>query len=266
MPVLFEEINSKIQAFIVQQKTDFYGLEDKDHKLPLSDAVFCATDTPRNRAFFEAIGKALQALRQKTPKPHVLYAGSGTGILGFFALVLGADSCFFLEHNPHSLEFSQRLAIFLGLEERIIFQRGDATEFIPPQKYDLLISETLTSGFVREDFPFIVNHLRNYAKPHAIILPAEFLVTATEKDRFGTSLAQQSFRFKSLQGFIPRRIRLQHLETTELSWITESTLYDDIKLRSGDAVSYLNETHQQVENFNNPCFRLEKFDGNKEKS
>lgn len=252
----FDEIHHKIQKFISSQKIEAYSLEDTQYKLPLSDALFCATDAPRNRAFFVAIQKAISDLQEKTDSVHVVYAGSGTGILGIFALACGADSAVFLEHNPYSLDYSKKLSRYCGYADRIKFIKCDATTLKLETSYNLLISETLTSGFVREEFPLIVNNLVHFRAKNSVILPQKFVLTLEEKNNSEECIRVQEFSFHSKNGF-PKIGLFLHKNTTQLLWKTICTLYDDIVLSSGSCISFLNQTQQKRDGFHHPFFFIE---------
>lgn len=256
----FDAINTDIQTFLQAQQTNFYTQEDKQYKLPTSDAIFCALDTPRNRAFFTAIGKAIVSLQKNRENIKVLYAGSGTGILGVFALHLGAEYCEFLEHNPYSLELSKQLVEHCGYTDRVIFRECDATQ-IEIEPYDLLISETLTSGFVSEEFPQIVNHLRQFGNDHSIIIPEQFEVTLLEKNEAGDIVNTQTFLFTSQDGFEKQIMHLMP-ETTQITWRTKTCLYDDVSLDSGDCISFMNEMTQEVKNIEHQLFSFTSTDSN----
>src|SRR6185295_943952 len=148
----------------------------------------------------------------------------------------------------------------LKLEAQIEFQEGDATKFVPDRPYDLLLSETLTSGFGREEFPLIINHLRKFGAPESVIIPERFIVTLREKDAAENTLAEQEFSFISAQGFAPQQIKLQNSRTEKVSWHTTCFLSENVVLHSGDCVSFLNEMTQEVAEFLHPLFTLEKVE------
>jgi len=235
----FDLIHNQIQAFLSAQKEDPSALGNKCYKLPLSDALFCAEDVVRNRAFFQGIQQAIQ---ERPERPlTVVDAGSGTGILGAFALALGAEKCFFLEHNPHSLELSKKLVDHLGFKEQSVFIECDATQVELPEPYDILISETLSSGFVTEDFPRIVAHLKRYGKPGSVIIPERFRITMTEEDEGGRELEQTVWNIQSRKVAEDKRPIAKNQKTRSLCWHTKGWIYGDIAVESGDCMSFLNE-------------------------
>jgi hypothetical protein len=184
----------------------------------------------------------------------VVDAGSGTGILGAFALSLGASKCYFLEHNPNSLQLSKSLIDELGLSDKSIFMECDARNVELPEKYDLLISETLSSGFVQEDFVPIVRHLLQFSQPHALFIPESFKIELDELDDQKKQLNTQSFFFSTEHGFPDRLIKASPA-ATHLKWITDAELYGGTHLRTGDCVSFLNERITGVDE-GHPIFEL----------
>jgi len=75
----FDLIQSRIDSFIqkISSQEDIFF---KENKLQLSDAIFCAEDSTRNKKFYDAIGQALQDIRSKLQddqKIRVVDAGAG---------------------------------------------------------------------------------------------------------------------------------------------------------------------------------------------
>ena len=237
----FQEINSKIQKFLLDQKIDAYGLADKKYKLPLSDALFCAEDTVRNKFFFQAIKKALENLKLEKKEIIVVDAGSGTGILGIFALLLGADKCYFLEHNPFTLDLSKKVLDFFNLSEKSQVIHCDATKHELAEKYDLLISETLSSDFFKEDFPLIVKNLQRYAQKKSIVIPGKFEVLLSEYDDFENKLEEKKFVFKADKIEQKNNFKAKNKNTTNIHITTKACLYDDVWINDGDCMSFLNK-------------------------
>ena len=254
----FDFLQTKIQTFLEAKKQSAYLIEDSKYKLPLSDAIFCAQDTIRNRKFFEAIGRAVTDLKKDQPSLTVVDAGSGTGILGIFALFSGADKCYFLENNPYSLKLSQELIHHLGLSDKSVFRECDASTYQLPELFDLMISETLSAGFVHEDFPRIVNHLKSFAKSHAIIVPEAFDAVMIEQDSSGNELHEQTFHFDSLEGFNSQKLELNP-KTRTLKWTMDANLYDGLWFRSGESSSFLNERKMDIRNEKHPFFEMKQF-------
>ena len=243
--------------------TDFYKLQDmilwylsytQTHNteniwvgLQTSDALFCAQDRVRNQAFFEALK---QVIRDDT---IVVDAWSGTGILGYFALALGAHEVHLIESNPQSLELSRGLAEYLGYSERCHFHLADAREIRLDTNYDILISETLTSGFSGEDFPEIIQNLK---WDTTLIIPQAFEFIIKEYDTSHRLLTSQSVSLESrtLPSHYPLKL---HPDTESLEIYSEVTLYWDIKIKSGDCSSFMNMRTVRVSD-GHGFFRFEK--------
>lgn len=175
----FPEIQNNIERFCAElrQQEEVFS-SSTDRGLPLSDAIFCAEDRARNAAFFRAIS----AVAQQLPRDFVaIDAGAGLGILGFFALLAGARKVLFIEINPQTLHFAKLLSEKLGFEKhRMEFYCADARTFSPAEMPDLFLSETISAGFVTEDFPEIVRNFYSFAAPHAFFLPERFEIFAPE--------------------------------------------------------------------------------------
>ncbi len=83
----FQKINNRILNIVTNLEIKYEDMTDKSYKLPLSDALFCISDIRRNKIFFDSIQAAIE--NKKDQKEIIVVdAGSGTGILGFFALYL----------------------------------------------------------------------------------------------------------------------------------------------------------------------------------
>ncbi|USN59240.1 MAG: RsmD family RNA methyltransferase [Candidatus Peribacteria bacterium] len=114
----FEDFQHKLQVVLGMKKEGIYSLSDRDHKLRLSDALFCAEDIVRNRKFFVAIQKALQNLGDEVV---VIDAGAGTGVLGIMTLIHGAKHCTFIEENPYTMELCKQVVESFGYTHRSDF-------------------------------------------------------------------------------------------------------------------------------------------------
>ena len=244
--IAFEDANGMIQNYLTNTLIAQEKQMDKGYKLPLSDALFCARDNVRNKMFFKSICTAVETLKKKQDKVMVVDAGSGVGILGVYALLAGAEKCFFLENNPHSLEYSRGLIGKLGYKDKAHFIQCDATTVELPTPYDLLISETLTSGFVDEDFVEIVNHLRQFGKTDSIIIPEGFEMTVTEKDKSGAELGASTVKIDSYSPITRAAKTIKNPQAKTLTYHTKATLFDDITLESGECISFLNERTVQT--------------------
>ena len=98
----FDQIQQRIDEYIASQPITHD--DPTDTKLPLSDAIFCASDIPRNRLFRDAIAETIAA--HPHDQPTILDAGAGTCILSIFALALGASHATCLEHNTHTIDYA----------------------------------------------------------------------------------------------------------------------------------------------------------------
>ena len=252
MPSSFSKINDPIQKFLALQRNNIAKIK-KPHWVKLfSDALFCGEDLVRNKKFFQAIKQSLKQI----PNPStVVDAGSGSGILGIFALYLGAKKCYFLEQNPYSLKMNQKLCHLLGYQKQAIFIPGDAKKQILPEKYNLLISETISSGFVREDFPAIINNLKKYGEKNSIIIPENFVIQIIEKDINDQYLAKHQLQFSSQKDFKKQTIKLKNKNTYFLEFITTACLFDNIYITPGSCLSFLNNIKINL-NFSHPLFKF----------
>ena len=233
----------KLQAALQDETEHFcvYDLADEDYKLKLSDAVFCAQDSIRNKHFWAAIEQYFEDQpADKRQELIVIDAGSGTGILGLMALNLGAKRCYFVEHNPFSLQLSQALAEQLGYADRCVFVQADATAYQPPEAFDLLLSETITADFTREDFLPIVHHLIRFGNSEAQVIPERFTVTYRGTDAEKKTLGdRQQLAFTAQVGIADQILRLPK-NTAWVEMQTACHLYRKHTIAPGRCSSFCN--------------------------
>lgn len=127
----------------------------------------CLHDVARTRMWKEAIEDAVR------PGDVVIDAGSGTGILGVFAAMAGAARVYCIELHPRFVTLIQHLAARNHVEDRITVIHADATTVEIPEPADVLICELLCTGQFFEPEVQVVNHLRQYLRPGARIIPRQ---------------------------------------------------------------------------------------------
>jgi len=238
----FQEFNNEIQGYLKDHKDKRYSLDDKDHKLPLTDSVFCAEDSLRNKSFRYAIESRIQGLKQSEEEKIVIVdAGSWIGILWLFALILGADICYFIEENPFTMEFCKKFIEDFWLKNKSIFLNKDATQTVIPEQYNLLISETLTSGFVDEDFLSIIQNLRQFASKNSYIIPQSFFIQIDELNEKQKVVATQNIQINSQQLKEKKLLFLRHPETKTLRFHTDAYLSEKIKIKANSCMAVLND-------------------------
>lgn len=235
----FYDIQNKITDFLntIQKQNNF---TKTFWKLSTNDALFCASDIVRNKAFFKAIKKAILDINEKDLV--LVDAGSWTWILWFFALFLWASKCIFIEKNEISLEISKNLAKYLWFYEKCVFLQWDASEIKIKEKYDLIISETIVTAFLEEDFPLIIKNLK---KEYVKVIPERFifyfewfserweLIEKKEIEIISTEIQWKiNFDFKK--------------EVKSVKITTKVFLYDDIFVNSWDCISFVNERRVEV--------------------
>lgn len=237
----FKKINDQIQCLIKDFKKDWYSLDDKEFKLPFSDAIFCCEDIVRNKIFYNAIKKAIIDLKKTKEKVKVIDAWSWTWILWIFALFLWADNCLFIEDNPHSLDLNKKLIKNLWFESKANFILWDAITTKLDDKYDLLISETISIDFTREDFLEIVCNLKNYLNKDSVVIPESFELYISENNWAWESLTTKKVSFTSKSDLVPVKViaSRKDVENYEISW--KAVLYKDEIIKSWDCMSFFNK-------------------------
>jgi hypothetical protein len=229
----FEIIQQKIQNFIkkVSSREDIFFVWDK---LQVSDALFCAQDTLRNRKFYEAIGRAIHDIQTGTGTQvpvaiQVIDAWAGIGVLGIFALLQGATRVTFIEENAVSAELLRHFLEDLWLLEKSEIICADVLSLESFPTADILLSETIAIDFESEDFHRIVSHIRPFLAPWAIIIPESFEIFLWDEQQH-ICVQENIWELALWENFAADSGLLQG----------RCYLYKDIHIDSGDCMSFFN--------------------------
>ena len=229
----FQKTQSKIENFLNKHNLNQEAFKDRNYKLQTTDAIFCTKDSVRNKQFRNAI----ESVIDKKNKSDLIFvdAGAGTWILGLFALILWVKKCYFIEQNPYSLQLSKDLIKYFWYIDKSIFLCEDACKTKLNEKFDVLISETVTSGFVQEDFIWIIKNLKQFAKPNAIFLPQSFELEIIEKP----SWISQKIHIES-KNLSNKIINLKNKNTSELEFKMDANIFWNFWLKCWETISFLN--------------------------
>ena len=142
-------------------------------------AAMCLDDTIRTKMFVKGVFKAIDFLQKKQQNPiHILYAGTGpyaTLILPILASYSAHEvKVTLVEINKESFDNMKQVIEKLGLDQHVItFENEDATKLKinPNFPVDIIVSETLQCGLVKEQqVPITINLLNQVAK-NTILIP-----------------------------------------------------------------------------------------------
>jgi predicted RNA methylase len=126
---------------------------------------FCLYDTDRTSQWKEAIEDIVNE------GDVIVDAGAGTGILGIFAALDGAQKVYSLELHQRFCRLIENLAKKNNVSDRVEVINGDATQVVLDEKIDVVICELLCTGQFFEPEVQVINHLRQYFKPTTKIIP-----------------------------------------------------------------------------------------------
>jgi SAM-dependent methyltransferase len=115
----------------------------------------CLVDTKRTEAFRAAIRATVR------PGDVVLDAGSGSGILAFFAAEAGARTVVAVEIDPHLASCLERSVHANGLTHVIQVVCGDVCTVGLPKQVDVCICEIVDTGLMDELQAVALNRLRS---------------------------------------------------------------------------------------------------------
>lgn len=114
----------------------------------------CLVDSVRTEAFRAAI------LTTVKPGDVVLDAGSGSGILSFFAAQAGARRVLAVEFDPFLAQCLAQSVRANALQDTIEVICGDVCSAALPQRVDVFIAELIDTGLIDEMQAEVINRLR----------------------------------------------------------------------------------------------------------
>lgn len=145
----------------------------------LTWAALCLDDIIRTKTFVSGVFKAVQKLHREGKKQvHILYAGTGpfaTLVLPVLASYSPAEvQVTLVEINKESFDVMQGLLRHLGFDDHVkAYENVDATtcKVEHPESIDIIVSETLQCGLVREQqIPITINLLQQVGA-EVILIP-----------------------------------------------------------------------------------------------
>ena len=193
-------------------------------------------DRARNVAFYRALQQVIVP-----GKSTVADLGSGTGLLGFYALQLGAKDVYFYEYSP-ALKLSQKIARHNGLRRgHFIHQHSRQVE--KPVQVDVVVSETLGNYAYEENIIETLADARRFLKPGGTLIPqhiSQFVAPVVTPrcyhelcvwDDVGTELDFSLAKEMSLNNLYVRLLK----DTDLLAAGTSAKRWDAVDLRKKNA-------------------------------
>lgn len=234
------------------------GIDDEDIYLAQGKAIspvkaaYCLLEFERTRRFLRGIYKAIKQQIAINPghKIQILYAGCGpyATLLTPLTSVFTSEEVGFtlLDINSHSLEAAMQLYNVLDLMAYINdFVQADATAYQTNPDTDIIISETMLNGLIKEPQVAIMNNLIPQLSPTGIFIPEAItinaaLLNATEEQNsfFHAGLKPQRINvghvYNATKPFqLPKAITLPLVPSAthrSLNLLTEITVFGDEKL------------------------------------
>lgn len=155
----------------------------------------CLVDAARTDAFRAAI------LATVKPGDVVLDAGSGSGILSFFAAQAGARRVLAVEFDPYLAQCLVQSVRANGLQDTIEVICGDVCSVALPQHIDVFIAEMIDTGLIDEMQAEVINRLRERGvlDPETRMIPARYNTRLefgmTNLDHFGFRILMPQHRW-----------------------------------------------------------------------
>lgn len=136
-------------------------------------------DKARNEALYRALQQVIHAGRTS-----VADLGSGTGLLAFMAVKLGAKNVYLYEYSD-ALKLSQKLARHNRIG-RCHFIHSHSAQVEHPQPVDVIVSETLGNYAYEENIIENLEDAKRFLKPGGVVIPGriEQFVAPVISERF----------------------------------------------------------------------------------
>ncbi len=238
---MFKTIQQKTIDFVEKYKSYSYSLKDDKQRYALSDAFFCAEDTLRNIKFWNWISKAIVFLKKKYSDIIVVDAWAWIWLLWLYALLNWADKCYFIEKNPYTVEVAKKFIEQFDLKwKEVIWLEWDAMKLKIKEKYHFIISETLASWFLEEDFVDIIKNLKSWLYSSWVIIPSKFDLLVQEIDLQWKVLAYHKYDFESKKILFKPNILVKAEETKQLKYIMDTEIFDWVFLKAWECMSFMN--------------------------
>lgn len=155
---------------------------DNGKALGMAWAALCIDEWMRTKMFVKGLFKAIEhAQQQKEGTLHILYAGCGpfaTLILPIMATYLAQEVQFtLLEINKISADNAKQVIGKLGFSDYIkAIHIVDATQYTLDTDVDIVLSETMQHGLVKEQQVPIVMNLMQQVSKATILVPEKITV------------------------------------------------------------------------------------------
>lgn len=117
--------------------------------------------------------------------------GAGIGI-GAFAMVLGgAKKVYAVDNDENNIEIIKALSKYFGISHKINAVEADAFDWEPPEKVDILYSETFHTTGYREPGALLVPRFAEWVKPNGVIIPDRMDSYVTLIDEQGEAISER---------------------------------------------------------------------------
>lgn len=97
--------------------------------------------------------------------------GAGSGILSWLAMRAGARRVHAVEMNSNSYAALLRAVQRNGMAGRVVPVLGDATQWRPPEKVDVVICELMETGLLHESIAAIARNVASWPEPPRAMMP-----------------------------------------------------------------------------------------------
>jgi hypothetical protein len=168
---------TKLDSYEPINRADIYN--ENGISLNTTDAAMCVVDIMRTRQFVRGIFDAVKQVQSKKSFPvRIMYAGTGPFATLILPLLTKYRSdelqLILMEVNDETRTYLDRLIVKLGLEEyveKIISEDASKYKLDEADKVDILISETMQHGLVKEQQVPIMLNLVNQLDDDVIVIP-----------------------------------------------------------------------------------------------
>lgn len=161
---------------INNDEKDIYGGID------LKGAIQCLMEEERTMNYIKAVFQRLDELAEAKPDQPIELVDAGCGPFAVFALLAALKypnvRATGIEMNPTAVEMARKVVANFGLNDRVQIVEADATEYVHPEKIDLLVTETAFAGLLQEPLTRILGHFEPQLSAEGVTVPEWVTVDA----------------------------------------------------------------------------------------
>lgn len=193
----------------------------------LLHAASLLSQRTRIMKFAEAIERVVK------PGMRVIDIGTGSGVLALLAAQAGASEVTAIDINRESIEYAKRAARLNGLEEKITFEVTHFEDYLPEEKYDVVLCEMLSSMMlIEQQIPASAHAAKHILKEAGVMIPSalSIYIALTECDDVWNRFYIHNLKFPKLPQTISKESSRDLSDLVEIASFDLRNLDDESKV------------------------------------